>query len=737
MNTPLARSSLVFDPILPVPVVILIGVILAALTVAAYIKTGSRLGLWKNVVLGCFRLLGLVMVLLVLLQPSRLEELPPPVTQQVTLVGVDTSSSMAQTDMDKTSRLEAAKNLLQDAELVRHDGTLGDPALRLFEFSDDAVPVSRPLMDLTAKGQTTQFHRSIVTMLNSLSSTEGAKALILLTDGHDFEMVNPAKTGLVGRYHKVPIYAVALGKQGNVRDVSVHSTSYQPYCYVKQKARISAMLRLVGCEYEDLQVELLRQNEVVQTQKFNAEENQQMPVQFEVSEKDVGQYEYEIRVTPLEGEVDKENNSAITYLNVIDQEIQVLLLEGAPYWDTTFLQRSLMRNDKMELDSIVQYTPQKKRVIRKKPGDGELKMPATAEQFNHYDVIILGRSVDKLMNREQFGLLEDYVKNRGGTVIFSRGRAFDGELAKNDLEPVIWDEDTVSEKVRLQVGREGQSVAPLRILSEQSGGMDSLPDLIAGRSVTEKKPLTATLATAQGANGVGPAPGIVQRRFGQGQVVSVGVDGLWRWAFNAKIEGVNTLFDRFWDQMILWLMAGRDFVPNQQFSLRTSSANILLGEKAYFRVVMRSADSTVKDIPIVFYQGDHEVGRTTLNPMPGQDLYRLMGEFLPEKAGKYRAAVRFPDGTTQEARFIVYQENLEQTEVATDVGYLKRLCESSGGRLLAPAELGKLNAELRDEKQEATSKTRLRTVWDRAWFFYLIGVLFGLDWYLRRRWGLC
>lgn len=737
MNTPPTTTSLVLDPILPVPLVMFVGVILVALTIVAYFKVGSRLGWWKNTVLGVFRLSGIILVLLVLLQPSRLEEIPPPVTKRLTLVAVDTSRSMAQTDVDKASRLEAAKNLLQDADLVRRDGAVNDPALRLFEFSDDAIPVSRPLMDLNAKGQTTRLHRSITTMLGSLGASEGAKALILLTDGHDFEMVNPAKTGLIARQRQVPIYAVPLGKQGQVRDVSVHSTSYQPYCYVKQKARISAMLRLIGCEYEDLQVELLRQNEVIQTQKLNAEENQQMPVQFEVSEKDVGQYEYEIRVTPLEGEVDKENNSAITYLNVIDQEIQVLLLEGSPYWDTTFLQRSLMRNDKMDLDSIVQYAPKKARIIRKKPGDDELKVPTTAEQFNHYDVIILGRSVDKLMNREQFNLLEDYVKNRGGTVIFSRGRAFDGELAKNDLEPVIWDDDTVNEKVRLQVGREGQSVAPLRILGEQSGGMESVPDLIAGRNAVEKKPLTATLATAQGANGAAPSPGIVQRRFGQGQVVSVGVDGLWRWAFNSKIEGVNTLFDRFWDQMVLWLMAGRDFVPNQQYSLRTSSANILLGEKAYFRVAMRSADASVKDIPIVFYQGDHEVGRTTLNAMPGQDLYRLTAEFLPEKAGKYRASVRFPDGTTQEARFIVYQENLEQTEVATDAGYLKRLCESSGGRLLVPAELAKLNAELRDEKQEVTAKTRLRSVWDRAWFFYLIGLIFGLDWYLRRRWGLC
>ena len=76
---------------------------------------------------------------------------------------------------------------------------------------------------------------------------------------------------------------------------------------------------------------------------------------FDVTEPAVGQYEYELRVTPLDGETDRENNRALTYLNVIDQQIQVLFLEGSPYWDTTFLQRSLLRNDKMNVDSIVQY----------------------------------------------------------------------------------------------------------------------------------------------------------------------------------------------------------------------------------------------------------------------------------------------------------------------------------------------------------------------------------------------
>ena len=94
---------------------------------------------------------------------------------------------------------------------------------------------------------------------------------------------------------------------------------------------------------------------------------QELPVEFEVIEPEVGQYEYEVRVQPLEGEVDAANNSAITYLNVIDQQIRVLVLEGDPYWDTTFLQRSLMRNDKFNVDSLVSYGKDRIRAIRKTP----------------------------------------------------------------------------------------------------------------------------------------------------------------------------------------------------------------------------------------------------------------------------------------------------------------------------------------------------------------------------------
>jgi hypothetical protein len=342
--------------------------------------------------------------------------------------------------------------------------------------------------------------------------------------------------------------------------------------------------------------------------------------------------------------------------------------------------------------------------------------------------------VEGLLTIDGLHQLEDYVKNHGGAVIFSRGPAFEGDLANNELEPVIWAK-LAGEHVRLQVAREGQAIAPFRTIGAP-GAMESEPDLIAGYGVVERKPLTATLASAQGASGGDPTPGMVHRRFGEGQVLSIGVDGLWRWAFNAKNQGTNTLFDRFWDQMILWLMAGRDFLPAQQFSLRANSANIPLGEKVYFRAVKRDQDVKANDIPLRIEYNGAEAGRTTLTAADAAAPDKLTGDFLPSKPGKYTATARFPDGTQQSARFIVFDENLEETEVATDAGYLRKLCESSGGRLLQPEEFGKTVREVRNEKIEAVVVHKLSSVWDRPWVFWLIGLLFGADWFLRRRWGL-
>ncbi len=98
----------------------------------------------------------------------------------------------------------------------------------------------------------------------------------------------------------------------------------------------------------------------------------------------------------------------------------------------------------------------------------------------------------------------------------------------------------------------------------------------------------------------------------------------------------------------------------------------------------RQVGSRLREVPIALFDDKREVGRTSLAITDPSEPCRLTAEFTPEKTRKFRALARFPDGTSQEARFIVLNDNPEETEVAADVTYLKRLCSQSGGRLAGP-----------------------------------------------------
>jgi hypothetical protein len=731
-------NDILFDPLVPVPFILLLACVLGGLTVWVYLKTGVHLSPLRRGLLLLLRLAAVALVLLVLAQPSRIEPLPVQARQKVMLVGLDVSRSMRQPDEDKRTRFDAAREVLWDSGLVPRDGLPGGPdAPRLFTFADNARPVSHPLTELRPDGPTTQMHTSVQTMLASLGAGEGAHALFLFTDGHDFELVSPSQTALLARSRRVPIYAVALGGEGAVRDVSVRVTSYQPFSYAKQAIRLSASIRPLGCPYETLKVTLLREGRVVQTRSVVVREETQLPLQFDVTEPKPGQFEYEIRVDPLSGESDTANNRVFTYVNVIDKKIRVLLIEARPYWDTTFLQRSLRRNDKLELDSVVSYAKGRWRVIRTEERKEPFSLPVTAADWNAYDLVILGKGIDTLLTPAQADALQEFVDAQGGVVVFSRGDAFSGSNLAAALQPVAWGRE-VAPGAALKVGREGRGVAPFRLLADatDAGGASTgaMPGLLATYEATDRKPLASTLAEV---GDTAEFPAMVHRRQGAGQVLSIGVDGLWRWAFNAKSEQANTVFDRFWDQTVLWLMRGRDIMPDTRFTFRADTGNVLLGEKIRFRILARDTRETARAVPLILYRDDAEIARLTCAAAAGGSTQRLEADFVPDRTGRYRAEVVLPDATRQTVRFSTYDDNVEETDVAADSAYLRRLCEASGGRVIKPSEFKTLLTAAKVTPVEDTPRIRKITAWDRAWFFWLIGLLFGADWYLRRRWGLC
>ncbi|MBC2593944.1 VWA domain-containing protein [Ruficoccus amylovorans] len=722
-------GTLVIDPVFPLELIILIAAAVGVLVLWPGRRRACELvGPKRYTLLAVLRLAGLLLVTALLLRPSIAVTESPQTLEQKFIVAVDTSSSMAH-EAEEGTRYAQALALLDGAGLLAAPAE-GTSDISLYAFDAHARPLSADELPTAPEGRTTAFNTSISDMLDSLRAGQGAYGLILLTDGHDFELINPAKTGTDARLRRAPIYPLALGTEGRPQDVSVRITSYQPFTYFGQKALVSASIRLVGAEYEPLTVSLLREDKVVETRRLNAEELQQLNVHFEVREPEIGQYKYEIRVAPLPYERQRENNSATTFLNVVNRKIQLLLLEGHPNWDTTFFQRALLRNDKMDLDALVQYAPNKIRRLRQSESENELTVPRTVEDLLHYHAVILGQDLGPMLGEDGRAALDQYLE-KGGVVVFLRGPAFGSSGDDSGLQPTDW--QTLEKKnFQVEIERDGQSLTPFRLVASEAAAGVRFPAMAAARPSQQLKPLTAVLASAVRPQG-DRLPAILYRRSGQGQVLSVGVDGFWRWAFNAGADLQNPLYERFWDQTLLWLLSGSEAATGDQLTLRLSTSTLMLGESVHFRL-SGALPENMPNTGVTLRREDEETARLQLATGPGQS--HPTATFTPEQPGIYTAEARLPDGTVQTSRFIVMDENLEDTDVAVDLPYLEKLAETSGGRMLQPDELAAFIQQKRSEDTSVEPTVKLKEIWNRPWLFYLIGLLLGGEWLLRRRWGL-
>ena len=90
-----------------------------------------------------------------------------------------------------------------------------------------------------------------------------------------------------------------------------------------------------------------------------------------------------------------------------------------------------------------------------------------------------------------------------------------------------------------------------------------------------------------------------------------------------------------------------------------------------------------------------------------------------------------------EARFLVFDQDLELDNAAADAATMESLAAMTGGESLAPEQLSQLIERLarQTETLEVQEETK-STFWDTWPYFLILVGLLGVEWYLRKRWGM-
>ncbi len=759
-------QAVTFQPLIPPALWVTLAVALGILLTWYGWRAPARLPRWRW--LGALGLTGLggALALVILLNPNWTTTSPPPAGKPQLTVLVDRSASMSTPDTDEgATRWDAAARLAD--ELRKQLAQRFDVRTLCFDARVTAADVTT---QTTPDGASTDLAEALRTALQTESAA--GQAVVVLSDGiHNASATDRVlETMQLARAVATPLYTQAFGGAQDARDVALELGAAQELAAPGQKVTIRAQVRQHGLAGRVTTLVLRDGTQELERRSIQLADAPPRDTLFEVQEAKLGLQRYELEVEPLPEEVTRANNTASFVLRVVDRPVNVMLLEGKPYWDGKFLMRTFASDPLVELHSLVRLSSTRvmeRRLHRQPTSAPAAGTPTTNPTSNVADarreewrvltdaptpfdgptglkaaqILVLGREAESFLNDDAVAQIRDWVARDGGALVCYRGAPVaqvNQPLAH--LLPVRW---VPGRETRFlpQFTPRGDDLRWLPMGTDERMTLPSgLPTLAMGAQVQAPAPLAVVLATAEGADADADTPVITYQTYGAGRIVVVEGAGMWRWALQApRTEPEEEIYATFWHSLLHWLVSSTRLLPGQNLALHADQSTFSTNENATVTLLLR-AEALTAELPKIELIGNAPAEPRVAEPVPLGDepgTYRVSFGALPE--GHYRAQVTgaAQTDTVQQVSFDVRGFLEEKLDLRARPDLLRRIAEDSGGAVLGTDAPEEINAHFREYLARSRPATvHHTTAWDRWWFFTAICAAWAGAWTLRRSGGL-
>jgi uncharacterized membrane protein len=661
------------------------------------------------------------------------------------VMGLDSNQRLA---ISNSSRFDLAKSILTKssrpaleslgAELDLSYHTFGETT-RL--ISEENFITAKELDNLEAKGQGTSIAASLEAVANSGGVPPAG--ILLLSDGIDNTTSQRSEAVLRDLGARgIPVFTVPLGLP-DPDDVSIRNIVMQEVAFSGDQVPIRVHIQSKGYERRTAKLTVKLNDRQVSQKRVRLEGGLQFEdIEFNVDLYEKGAARVEVAVEPFEDEVSMANNRLERSIRVVNEKVNVLYIEGNNRWEFRYLTAILKRDPRLNTTFISSSAGPD--FARNSPEHLE-RFPSKREEAFKYDLVILGDVDSAFFTPEELGLLEELIRDRGGSLLVLCGpmdtpASFAGTPVETML-PVRFDAESewelTSESAYPVLTSEGRSSMVMVLENEPEENdriwsrvapLDHLPPLLAA------KPGATVLATlSETAEGSQRYPLVAWQRYGTGKCMSIATDRLWRLRFKTG----DKYHWRVWSQSIQFLTLSRLMGEHKRIRLETHRTTYERGEQArlyahvldedYEPVSQPSFEITVKGV-------DGNTLQESLNLQPDRDTPGLYeGFFTPSVAGRYRVEANEDDqevSNTTEFQVADVKQELSRTDA--DIDQMKRIASLTGGASLGIRDLSQLPALLKNSPVETTVRSE-RPLWDN-WIVVLILVaLLGTEWILRRK----
>ena len=626
---PTSAVSVAFDPLLPWPVLAVLGGVGLVLILLG-LRAGARGTIW--------RLGSIAVVLAALANPALIEEQRKPIAD-VALVVVDDSDSMA--IGERRQQVQAARESLK-RKLAQQEG---------LEIREVVLPPAQIQLGSERPGGT----RLIETMRSALVEVppERLAGVVLLTDGQ----VHDVPAGLPPELGGAPLHGLIAGKK-NERDRLIVLEQSPRFGVVGRE--VTTRFRIEDPAGGTAPVTLSVGGEVVRRLDVPVGR----PVELPILVGNPGANVVELEVGAGPSELTLDNNRALFTINGVRDRLRVLLVSGEPYQGERAWRNLLKSDPAVDLVHFtILRTPQKDDFTPVR----ELSLivfpmrELFEQKLKEFDLIIFDRyESGNLITRDYFRNIAEYVKS-GGALLVSVGPVFATQrsLYRTPLGAILPAAplgDVLETPFRPKVSEIGQR-HPVTANLPQAGEPDKEPAwgrwfrLVTSRTERGNAVLT----------GAEDRPLVVLDRVGEGRVAQLMSDHLWLW--NRGIDGGGPQPELV-RRVAHWLMKEPDL---EEEALRATAVGGRIEvtrrtlATSFPQVTMTVPDGTTRTLDL----------RQTA---PGLGL----GVVDVDKPGLYR----FDDGTFRTVAAVGSPDPLEFSDVRATDTKLRPLVEASGGGLL-------------------------------------------------------
>ena len=745
-------------------------------------RSESWLARNRRLIMGsCYVLAGFLIVLL-LLEPALL--LKSSRSQKSNLIVLlDVSESMSIRDhVDEGASGESPPENNGSSVLNQPGSRLShakDALLRLRENLDDKYSVhyysmGDRLQTLSLDGNASEVLAEISAEAGSSkigSAMEEAMArhagqelagVVLLSDFSWIDGSDPIQAARGLKRKDVRVYPVAFGMP-SPPDIRVRRLIAPEVAFAGDKVPLRVQVDSSGFEDSPVEVVLQMNDEVIERRELILNGQSQFVEFLFVPPKGIEKANLKASIEDRPGEVALENNEDKHGMQVIDEKINVLYVEGMPRWEYRYLRWVLLRDPRLNVRFLMSQGD--KYLAATSPRHLGV-FPSEAEEMLTYDLVILGDVSASFFTNDQIRWMEELVKGRelgeedngsslvggGGSLLMLGGQVaspssyFNSRIA--DVLPVKMDSTSrqwyhgSSYPVVTPDGLESSVVSlhPEKEKNDQIWRMVSPMGFMNG--LTAKPGATVLLSRSGNEPTSQPYPLVAWQRYGKGKSMYVGTDDLWR----LRREVGDQFHARFWGQAIQFLALSRKLGQNKQVTLETSRKQYSTGERLelFANVLTENFDPVDYESYSVLLDrngsADYPI-EVSLDPVPGSPgLYGT--SILATEPGSY--ALKAGDGDALKANVVEFEVDrlsLEQRETSMRDDLADQLASLTGGNRLVDfsgddsdgSGVSDLASLLPSKLPDSLPVEREKTLWDIPVIFLILVFLTGLEWYLRRR----